>query len=259
MQFDKSKDQPAQGLVILGKNSVLEAIREGKEIEKIFIQNNLRGEFEKEIRSLSRDLNIPLVKVPLEKLNQLTQSNRHQGVIAYVSPVKFQSLADLVPHLFDHAKSPCLLVLEGVSDVRNLAAIARSAHVMGVDALVITSKNIARINEETVRISAGAILNIPVCRERNMFEVIDILKNNGIRIFATDLKGSTAIDQVDFTGPLAIVMGDEHHGVTLETLRAADEKIKIPQATDFDSLNVSVATGMVLYEITRQRQGLYSK
>ncbi len=240
-------------LLLIGRNPIVEAIRAGKELEKIFIQNNLRGETEKEIRQLSKEFNIPLVKVPQEKLNTLSANKNHQGILAFISPVKFQQLSDVLPHVFSEGKSPCIFVLESVSDVRNLAAISRSAYVMGIDAIVITAKNSARINEDTVKISAGAILNIPVCREKNMIEVIKILKENGIKIFATDLKGATSINNVDFNTPSAIVMGDEHSGVTLETLREADEKIKIPQTGDFDSLNVSVAAGIIMYEIVKQR------
>lgn len=249
----QNKSKPDSALMLIGRNPIIEAVKNGKELEKIFIQANLRGEYEKEIRQLSKEYNIPLVKVPQEKLNSLANNKNHQGIVAFISPVKFQQLSDVLPHVFAEGKSPCIFVLESVSDVRNLAAIARSAYVMGVDAIVITSKNSARINEDTVKISAGAILNIPVCREKNMIEVIKILNENGIKIFATDLKGATLIENVDFNVPCAVVMGDEHSGVTLETLRASDEKIKIRQESDFDSLNVSVAAGMIMYEISKQR------
>ncbi len=249
-----NKSKPDPSLMLIGRNPIVEAIKAGKELEKVFIQANLRGEYEKEIRQLTKEYNIPLVKVPQEKLNSLASNKNHQGILAFISPIKFQLLSDVLPHVFSDGKSPCIVVLESVSDVRNLAAIARSAYVMGIDAIVITSKNCARINEDTVKISAGAILNIPVCREKNMIEVIKILKDNGLKIFATDLKGAKSIDSVDFNLPCAIVMGDEHSGVTLETLREADEKIKIPQVSDFDSLNVSVAAGIIMYEIVKQRQ-----
>ena len=254
--FKKKNENIDDNLMIVGKNAVIEAIRTGKEIDKVFIQANLRGEFEKEIRQLTKTNNLPLVKVPLEKLNMLAGNGKHQGILAFISPVKYQSLADVIPHLFAEGRMPAILVLESVSDVRNFAAIARSAHVMGMDALVVTSKNSARINEETVRISAGAILNIPVCREKNMFEVIDLLHAHGIKIYATDLRGATPIDKSDFNMPMAVIMGDEHHGVTPESLKASDERIKIPQASGFDSLNVSVASGIIMYEIYRQRTSI---
>ncbi len=254
---DRKRDQENPELVLSGKNALVEAIRQGREMEKVFVQDKLRGEVEKEIRHLARDYNIPLVKVPAEKLNQMVGHNRHQGVVATISPIPFHRLEDVIPHLFQQGKQPFFIVLEGVSDVRNLAAIARSAHVMGVDALVITSRNIARINDETVRISAGAILKLPVCREKNMPETIETLQRNGICVLATDVKGGAPAHAVDFSQPTAIIMGDEHHGVTPESLKAADQKVYIPQAADFDSLNVSVAAGILMYEVHRQR--LHSK
>lgn len=255
---DRKRDQENPDMVLSGKNALVEAIRQGREMEKIFVQDKLRGETEKEIRHLSKEYNIPLVKVPIEKLNQMAGHSRHQGVVALISPIHFQHLEDIIPHLFQDGKNPFFMVLEGVSDVRNLAAISRTAHVMGVDALVITARNTARINDETVRVSAGALLKIPVCREKNMFEVIRILKENGVILLATDLKGAVAAQTCDCSRPLAIIMGDEHHGVTPETLKEADERIFIPQAANFDSLNVSVAAGILMYEVHRQRL-LHSK
>ncbi len=253
MEKQRNKSNSDSNLILIGRNPIIEAVQAGKEIEKIFVNNQLRGEYEKEIRSLAKEHEIPLVKVPIEKINAQVGNKNHQGIIAYISPVVFQDLNDVVAHAFATHGNPLIMVLESVSDVRNLAAISRSAYVMGADAVVITAKNSARINEDTVKISAGAILNIPICREKNMFEVVRILKDNGIKIFATDLKGADSIEQTDFKEPSAIIMGDEHSGVTLETLRASDVKIKIPQFTDFDSLNVSVAAGIILYEVRRQR------
>lgn len=241
--------------IIVGRNPVLEAIESGKQIEKVYINVELRGEFEKSIRHATKEALIPLVKVPGEKLNKLCNHHNHQGIIAMISPIVYQNLDDVIAFVFEQGKNPNFLVLESVSDVRNLAAISRSAYVMGVDAIITTTKNAAQINEDTVKISAGAILNIPICREKNMIEVLDKLHQSGIRILATDLKGAIEIDQVDLSVPLAIIMGDEHSGVTFETLKVSDEKIKIPQASDFDSLNVSVAAGIIMYEIQRQRKG----
>jgi 23S rRNA (guanosine2251-2'-O)-methyltransferase len=246
------QNQP-QNLLLIGRNPIIEAIQQGKEIEKVFVNNQLRGEVEKELRQACKDHDIPQVKVPIEKINALVGNKNHQGVIAFISPVVFQELEDVISHVFSDGRAPLLIVLESVSDVRNLAAISRSALVLGADAVVITAKNSARINEDTVKVSAGAILNIPVCRPKNMLEVIRILKDNGIKIYSTDLNGAIAVHEANFSEPAAIVMGDEHSGVTLETLRASDEKIKIPQIAEFDSLNVSVAAGIILYEAMKQR------
>jgi 23S rRNA (guanosine2251-2'-O)-methyltransferase len=248
-----NRQNQGQNLILIGRNPIIEAIQQGKEIEKVFVNNQLRGEVEKELRQACKDHGIPQVKVPIEKINSLVGNKNHQGIIAFISPVVFQELEDVISHVFNDGRAPLIIVLESVSDVRNLAAISRSALVLGADAVVITAKNSARINEDTVKVSAGAILNIPVCRPKNMLEVIRILKDNGIKIYSTDLNGAIPVQDANFTEPVAIVMGDEHSGVTLETLRASDEKIKIPQIAEFDSLNVSVAAGIILYEAMKQR------
>ena len=239
--------------IIIGRNPVVEAIKKGYEIEKIIIQDTIRGEFEKEIRGLCKELGIPLSKAPTEKLNFITGRKNHQGIVGFISPIKFQKLEDIIAMAFAEGKNPSVMVLEGVSDVRNLAAIARSALVFGFDALVITSKNRARINADAVKASAGAILKIPVCREKNMISIFEILSVNGIKSFATDLAADNFIGASDLTGPSAIVMGSEEKGLSLETKRMSSQLVKIPQASDFDSLNVSVAAGIIMYELNRQR------
>lgn len=239
--------------VIFGRNPILEAIRDGYEIEKIIIQDSLRGDFEKEIRQLCKTHNIPMSKSPEVRLNTLSGKGNHQGIVAYISPVRFVRLDDVLAHAFDQGKNPSVIVLENISDVRNLAAISRTALVMGFDAIVITAKNHARINADCVKVSAGAILKIPVCREKNMTSVFDILKGYGIQSFATDLHTKVRTQDADFTGPIAIILGSEDKGVTYESKQMADHQIKIPQLSEFDSLNVSVAAGIIMYEVVRQR------
>ncbi len=240
--------------VVFGRHPVVDAINQQKEIDKIYLADNIRGEFEKEIRHLTTLHNIPLSKVPLQKLNQLSNRQNHQGVLAYISPVEFQDLDNVIASVFAEGRNPLIIVLESVTDVRNLAAISRSALVFGADAVVMTTKKSAGISGDAIKISAGAILKIPICREKNMFTVIDKLKVNGIKIFSTALDPKAlAIGKADLTQPLAIVMGGEGEGITLETKRASDYMIIIPQVAEFDSLNVSVAAGVVLYEVMRQR------
>ncbi|HOY14723.1 MAG TPA: 23S rRNA (guanosine(2251)-2'-O)-methyltransferase RlmB [Saprospiraceae bacterium] len=243
----------ADNIVLMGRNPLVEALNEGKDIEKVFILDSLRGDIEKEIRGICKDQNIPLSRVPNEKLNALAGNRNHQGVVGMISPIHFQELDDVLSLAFEQGKSPAIVILEGVSDVRNMAAICRSALVFGMDAVVITAKKHAAINSDTIKISAGAILNIPVCREKNMNAVLEKCKMYGIQILATDLHGAVVIDACDFSGPVAIVMGAEDMGVTPETLKQADQKIKIPQISDFDSLNVSVAAGIIFYQLMRSR------
>lgn len=242
------------GELIYGRNPIVEAINEGKEFEKIYIQDSMRGETEKEIRALCKEFNIPLSRVPTEKLNYLSRNQNHQGLIGSISPIIYQNLDLILAHVYEQGRNPLIMVLEGVSDVRNLGAIARSALLFGADALVFTAKNNASINADTIKASAGAILQIPVCREKNMMSILDLIQSYGLKILATDLQGASFIGDVNLSEPIAIIMGAEEKGVTLETLRRSDQRIKIPQQSNFDSLNVSVAAGVILYETARQRQ-----
>lgn len=243
----------ADSTVLIGRNPLMEAIQQGRDIEKIFVLDSMRGELEKEVRKISKERNIPLSRVPNEKLSSLCGSRNHQGVVAFISPIIFQDLEEVLALQFDQGKNPAIAVLEAVSDVRNMAAICRSALVFGMDAVVITSKRHAALNADTVKISAGAILNIPICREKNMLAVIEKCKLFGLKIYATDLQGASDISDVGLDEPCAIVMGSEDTGVSFETLKMADTRIKIPQVSEFDSLNVSVAAGIMFYEVMRKR------
>lgn len=237
---------------IYGRNPINEAIGANKQIEKILMLNSLRGELEKKLRQYCKEHSIPLIKVPEEKLNSLVKSGKHQGVVAYLSPVVYMNLQDVISHDYDQGRLPFLVVLEGVNDSRNIAAIARSAYVFGASAIVLTLKNTARLGEETVKISAGALLHIPICRERNMTTIIQTLKNNGIKIISTAMENAKVISKVDFKGAIALIMGSEHDGVSSTVLKESDEVVKIPMDNNFDSLNVSVAAGIAMYERIRQ-------
>jgi len=240
--------------LIFGRHPVMEAIQQNKEIDKIYLADNIRGEFEKEVRNIVKEKNIPLSKVPLIKLNQMCNKQNHQGILAFISAVEFQDLEAIIAKVFDEGRNPLVLVLESVTDVRNLAAISRSALVFGVDAIVITAKKSAAIGGDAVKISAGAILEIPICREKNMISTLEKLHSTGIKVLSTALdQNSKLLQNVDLNQPIAIVMGGEGEGITLETKRSSDELVIIPQVSDFDSLNVSVAAGIVLYEVVRQR------
>jgi 23S rRNA (guanosine2251-2'-O)-methyltransferase len=238
---------------IFGIRPVIEALKSGKEIEKIMIQNGLRGEGFHALNALAKELEIPLQFVPVDKLNQITRLN-HQGVIATISEIAYQKLESIIPFSYEQGRIPLVLALDRITDVRNLGAIARTAECAGVDGLLLPEKGSARINAVAVKTSAGALYKMPVCRARNLKESIIFLKESGLRIFAASEKGSVEFTRADFSGPLALVMGSEEDGVSEEILKYTDERICIPLVGEIESLNVSVATGIILYEIIRQRK-----
>ena len=240
--------------IIFGRNPVIEAIRSGKEIDKILLLKSIRGEFEKEVRHACKDHDIPLQYVPGHKLDKLTRKN-HQGIIAFSSIIQYQSLENLTPLLYEKGITPLLLILDGVSDVRNFGAIVRSAEVLGAHGIIIGEKNSARINADAMKTSAGALLRIPICREKSLSNSIQYLSTAGFSIFATDLNTDSYISDCDFSGPCAVVIGSEGEGVGKDLLNRSDQKFKIPQVGETDSLNVSVASGVILYEILKQRTG----
>ncbi len=239
--------------LIFGRHPVIDAIQSGKGIDKILLQQGVRGEFEKEIRKYCGELNIPLQYVPKEKLNKINSGN-HQGIMAYLSILEYYKIEDVLPMVYEKSEVPLILILDGVTDVRNFGAIARSAECMGAHAIVIGTKGAAQINAEAYKTSAGAISIIPVCREKSIAAAINFLQLSGLKIMASSLKADKQIDKVDFDLPCAIVIGSEDHGVSSTIMKKADEVFIIPQHGKTDSFNVSVATGIILYEIQRQRQ-----
>ncbi len=239
--------------LIYGHHPVVEAIEAGKLVEKVFFQQGVRGELEKEIRHLAKAHNIPLQVVPREKLNKMTKGI-HQGVVAYLSMVEFQSIEDILPFVYEQGETPLLLLLDSISDVRNFGAICRSAECAGVHAVIVPQSGSAPSNEEAMKASAGAMARIRICRVRSLFSTLEWLQQSGVSIVATALSDrAIPVFQADYTVPVAILMGSEGEGVHPKLQKMSDAVVKIPQATDFDSFNVSVATGIVLYEAMRQR------
>jgi len=238
--------------LIFGLRPIMEAIREGKEIDKLFIQNGLIGEIFGELRQLIKEYNIPFQYVPLEKLNRLTRKN-HQGVAAFISALTYQSIENILPAVFEQGKVPLVLVLDRITDVRNFGAIARSAECTGVDAIIIPLKGAAQVNGDAIKSSAGALHKIPVCRSENLKNTLDYLKNSGLSIVACTEKTDDFYFKADLTLPLAIIMGSEEDGISPEYLKRCDAKVKIPLMGEIGSLNVSVAAGVILCEAVRQR------
>ena len=239
--------------LIYGRHPIADALAAGTEIEKILLQQGTRGETEIELRKLSKEYGVPLVMVPKEKLNRLAKDGNHQGVVAYVSAVVYHKLEDVLPSIIAREENPLFVILDSVTDVRNFGAIARSAEVAGCHAIIVPQKGSAAINAEAMKASAGALSQIIVCREKTLSAVMDYFGNEGIQVFASDLKATKTLAECDFSGATALLIGSEETGVSRNLLQRADDRFIIPQYGKTDSFNVSVATGIMLYEVNRQR------
>lgn len=237
---------------IFGIHAVLEALKSGKTIDKIQINRELKSEALTEIRQLARERKIQVQPVPVNKINRITRKN-HQGVIALMSPVEFQSIEDLLPELFEKGETPFLMVLDGVTDVRNFGAIVRTAECVGVHAIVIPEKGAARVNADAMKTSAGALNRVPICKARVLPGVIKYLQMSGLTVAGITEKGADSVYDPDFKQPLALVMGSEETGISNQILKRADHLCCIPMKGEIASLNVSVAAGIAMYEVLRQR------
>jgi 23S rRNA (guanosine2251-2'-O)-methyltransferase len=240
--------------LIFGIRAVIEAIRSAKEFDKILIRKGLAGELFQEMLTELKAVNIPFQYVPVEKLNRITRKN-HQGVIAFISPVVYHRLDMLVPGLFEQGKIPFLLLLDGLTDVRNIGAIARTAECAGVDAIVIPEKGSAQINADAVKTSAGALHFIPVCRVKGMVNTIKYLKDCGLKIVSATEKATDIYFHCSLKEPLALVLGAEDTGVDPDLVRLSDHCIRIPVRGHIESLNVSAAASVLMYEVVKQRCG----
>lgn len=249
-EFKREKRESNQQ--VYGIRAVMEAIESGKEIESLFIQRGLSGHLLNELKQLLKEYNISFQQVPVEKLNRITRKN-HQGVIAVISPITYQRIEDVLPTIYEKVEVPLLLILDGITDVRNLGAIARSAECSGVHAIIVPKKGSAEINPDTIKTSAGALYKIDVCREESLTKTVRFLQDSGVRVVVCTEKTQDLIYSVDFTGPTAIIMGSEDVGVSDDLIRISDNLAKIPMFGEIGSLNVSVASGIVLYEAVRQR------
>ena len=238
--------------MIFGVHPVSELIRSQKEIEKVFIQAGTRSPEISEIANYCRANEIPVQYVPMEKMNRLTRKN-HQGVIAFICPIEYQPLEKVVQMVFEEGRDPLFLMLDRVTDVRNFGAIARTAYAAGVDAIVIPSRGSALINGDAMKTSAGALSLINVCRVENMKDAMDFLKASGLRVVGFTEKATESLWKADLTGPLCIMMGSEEDGISPAYMKRLDQHLMIPMPGDIDSLNVSVATGIVCFEVVRQK------
>ena len=238
---------------IFGLRPIIEAIQAGKEIDTLFIQKGLKSELFQELWQLVRAHKVNYKHVPVEKLNRLTRKN-HQGVFAFISPIKFHKTDNIVQDVFEKGENPLFLILDRITDVRNFGAIVRTAECCGVQAVIVPEKGSAAINGDAVKTSAGALHNIPICREFNLKATIEYLKNCGLQIIGCTEKTDNLIYKLDFNVPTAIIMGSEEDGISAKYLKLCDYKAKIPINGTIGSLNVSVSAGVILYEAVRKRQ-----
>lgn len=237
---------------IFGTRAVIEAVKSGRRIEKVLIRKGLDNPLFSGLFQLIKENEIPFQFVPVEKINRVTRKN-HQGVLAFLSAVEFDDIETLLPGLFESGVDPFILILDQVTDVRNFGAIVRTAECGGVQAIVIPEKGMARIGADAVKTSAGAIHSLPVCRVKSLGSVIRFLKDSGLKIVASTEKASTVFTDSEMNVPLAIIMGSEDKGISSSLLKMADEQVKIPLYGKIESLNVSVAAALMIYEAVRQR------
>ncbi|TWR31749.1 23S rRNA (guanosine(2251)-2'-O)-methyltransferase RlmB [Mucilaginibacter pallidiroseus] len=238
--------------MVFGIRAVIEAILAGKEIEALYIQRGLGGGLLNELKDVLQEYQIQAQQVPVEKLNRITMKN-HQGVVAFISPIVYQKVENIIPEIFEKGEVPLILVLDSITDVRNMGAIARTAECSGVHAIVIPAKGSAQINPDAIKTSAGALYKIPVCRHENFMQTVRFLQESGLQLVSCTEKTNDYLYTPDYTAPTAIIMGSEEDGIRNDIIRISDHLAKIPMYGEIESLNVSVSAGIILYEAVRQR------
>ena len=250
--FRHQHQRPKKNTLVIGREAILKAFAEGRQLDRIYMQATIHGEVIDKIKQQAAEFLVPINKVPVEKLNNFNVSN-HEGCIAQISKIQYQDLQQVVSLVVENGEVPLLIILDGITDIRNIGAIARSAFSMGVHAIIIPDRGIGSLNEDAILTSAGALENIAVCRVNSLMKAVDTLHLNGIKVFAADMKASTKLYDCNFTEPTAIILGGEEHGIYPALMKAADLQFHIPMPGQFESLNVSVAAGISLYEVVRQR------
>lgn len=237
---------------MFGIRAVIEAVQAEKEIDKILVRRELQGELSKELFGVLKGKDIPVQRVPVERLDRITRKN-HQGVIAFIPAISYQKLENIIPFVYEQGKDPFIVLLDGITDVRNFGAIARTCECAGVDAIVIPERGSVTVNADAIKTSAGALHVLPVCKEKSISQSIRFLQESGVKVVVATEKATENYTDVVYDGPVAIVMGSEDTGVSPENLRISDQLVKIPQFGTIGSLNVSVAASVMVYEVVRQR------
>ena len=250
--FRQQQHRPKKSTLVIGRQAVIEAMQTGKQLERIYLQSNVHGEVIEQIRSLAEKNLVPINKVPVEKLNSFNISN-HEGCVAVISKIQYQDLQDVISLIVENGEVPLFLILDGVTDIRNIGAIARSAYCFGVNAIIIPDKGVGAMNEDAILTSAGALEKLAMCRVSSLMKTVDELHLNGIKVFASEMTATKKLYELELKEPCAIVLGGEEHGVYPALMKICDEQFQIPMTGDFESLNVSVAGGIILYEVMKQR------
>jgi 23S rRNA (guanosine2251-2'-O)-methyltransferase len=240
---------------IFGLRTVIEAIRAGKQIDRLLVRQGLRGPLYHELMIEVRKNSIPYQVVPLERIELVTVKN-HQGILAWLSLIEYQSITNILPSVFEKGEDPLIIVLDGISDVRNFGAIVRSAECLGAHAVIIPEKGSAKITADAVKTSAGALHTFPVCREKSLVRAVEYLKDSGLKVFGASEKSGSEVSEVNLHGPSVLIMGGEDKGISRELTALTDYLVKIPMSGTIGSLNVSVAAGILIYEIIRQRRSV---
>ena len=238
--------------MIGGIPGIIDAMKTGVQLERIYLQNTISGQEADELKMIAEQFEVPVNKVPFEKIRSFNLENSN-GCIALKSKIKYQDLQDVISFVVEKGEVPLILLLDGITDIRNIGAIARTAYCCGVHAIVIPQKGVGTLNEDAINTSAGALENIAVCRVKSLHNAIDELHLNGIKVFASEMKATAKVYEINFTDPCSIIMGSEDKGIHPSLYRLCDDSFKIPMEKNFESLNVSVASGMILYEAMRQR------
>ncbi|MDQ6755795.1 MAG: 23S rRNA (guanosine(2251)-2'-O)-methyltransferase RlmB [Bacteroidota bacterium] len=244
--------RPKKNTLIIGQQKVVEAIKAGEQIERIYVANNIFGRASEEIRRLAEEQQIPVNKVPVEKINSFNVGG-HEGCVALKGKIRYQELQQVISFVVESGEVPLFMILDGITDIRNIGALARTAYSCGVHAIIIPDKGVGALNEDAITTSAGALEHISVCRVTSLMKAVDELHLNGIKVFASEMTADKKISDINFAEPCAIILGSEDKGIFPALMKVCDEKFSIPMKNNFESLNVSVAAGMILYEAMRQR------
>jgi 23S rRNA (guanosine2251-2'-O)-methyltransferase len=248
----RQQHRPKKGSLVIGRMAVIDALYSSKQLDRIYLDTKASGQDINEIKKIAAQNGVPVNYAPLAKLNSFNVTN-HEGCIAQIAKVQYQNLQDVISFVMEKGEPPLFLMLDGITDIRNIGGIARTAFCTGVHAIIIPGKGVGALNEDAVLTSAGALEKIPVCRVNSLMKTVDELHLNGIKVFASEMTADQNVFDCDFKEPCAIVMGSEEKGIYPALMKICDDKFKIPMKRNFESLNVSVATGIILYEVMKQR------